>query len=67
MKIKRHLYHWEGLTDLSAQRGAAQRSSEPAVLHLHSYQEEYDGCRWHNDDGVYPPSDHETYGTKEKD
>lgn len=59
MNVKRHMYHYEGMTDLAQLRRDAQRAGEPVLIHLHPYTEEFGGC-------AYLPSeqlrDHELVG-----
>ena len=46
-QFRRHLFHHEGVTDIRKMREDAQESArkgEPVLLHLHPYEEFYDGC-----------------------
>lgn len=45
---KRHLFHHEGVTDLAVMMRDAQAAAdrgEDVTLHLHPYDEEWDGCK----------------------
>lgn len=44
---KRQMFHHEGVTDLAVMRRDAQRAAdkgEDVTLHLHPYDDEWDGC-----------------------
>jgi hypothetical protein len=60
VKVKRHLFHHEGMTDLASMRKAALTisSTEPVILHLHEYDEMHDGCL---PGAVWETGTHEVY------
>lgn len=57
----RHLYHYPDMTDLSALRREARERAdqgERVVLHLHEYEDEFDGCGYSIE---YGPNRHELF------
>lgn len=47
MRFLRQMYHHDGVTNLAQLRQDAQeaaRKGEPVLLHLHPYEELFDGC-----------------------
>ena len=69
MTKTRNMFHHQGMTDLSAMRRDAEAHAakgESVVLHLHPYEEEYDGCAddYLNTTPVPGGSGHELYGAE---
>lgn len=48
MSVRRNMFHHDGVTDATVMRNEAARAGlrgELVLLHLHPYEELWDGCR----------------------